>query len=46
MNIFFKRLFCRHEFAFYRKIYGDEVNMVGGKRTWQECRKCGKMRAI
>ena len=42
MNII-RRLFCRHEYEFVRNIYGDEINHVGGNRSWWRCRKCGKM---
>lgn len=42
MNIV-KRLLCRHEYEFVRNIYGDEINHVGGNRSWWRCRKCGKM---
>lgn len=40
---FIKRLLCRHEYEFVRNIYGDEINHVGGNRSWWRCRKCGKM---
>lgn len=39
-----KRIFCHHEWQFERNIYGDEINHVGGKRSWFMCRKCGKRR--
>ena len=39
---FIKRLFCKHEYEFERNIYGDEINHVGGCRSWWRCRKCGK----
>lgn len=39
---FIKRLFCKHEYEFVRNIYGDEINMVGGRRSWWRCKKCGK----
>ena len=38
----FKCIFCRHEYEFVRNIYGDEINHVGGKRSWWRCVKCGK----
>lgn len=41
MNVL-RRLFCRHEYVFDRNIYGDEINAVGGYRSWWRCRKCGK----
>ncbi|MBQ9317006.1 MAG: hypothetical protein IJ203_09300 [Atopobiaceae bacterium] len=41
MNII-KRLLCKHEYEFVRNIYGDEVNHVGGCRSWWRCKKCGK----
>lgn len=37
-----KRLFCRHEYVFERNIYGDEINHVGGHRSWWRCKICGK----
>lgn len=37
-----RRLFCKHEWAWVRNIYGDEINAAGGKRSWWRCRKCGK----
>ena len=37
-----KRLFCRHEWEFVRNIYGDEINLVGGCRSWWRCKRCGK----
>lgn len=40
MNII-KRLFCNHEWQFVRNIYGDEINHVGGYRSWWSCTKCG-----
>lgn len=36
-----KRIFCRHEYEFVRNIYGDEINHVGGRRSWWRCPKCG-----
>ena len=42
MLSFLRRLFCHHELNFVRGIYGDEINMVGGRREWWECWKCGK----
>ena len=41
MNLI-RRILCKHEYAFIRNIYGDEINMAGGKRSWWRCRKCGK----
>lgn len=37
-----KHLLCRHEWQFERNIYGDEINAVGGYRSWWRCPKCGK----
>lgn len=39
-----KMLFCHHEWEFERNIYGDEINYVGGDRSWWVCKKCGKHR--
>ena len=41
-----KRATCRHEvdkLRFVRKIYGDEINLVDGKRYEYQCAVCGKM---
>lgn len=42
MNVI-KRLFCKHDYEFVRNIYGDEINHVGGARSWWRCKKCGMM---
>lgn len=42
LKIFFKSLFCKHEYVFKRNIYGDEINWCGGHRSWWVCKKCGK----
>ncbi len=34
-------LFGRHEDKFIRNIYGDEINLVGGRSLWR-CGHCGK----
>ena len=39
---FIRQLLCRHEWVFERNIYGDEINHVGGMRSWWRCAKCGK----
>ncbi len=39
-----RRLLCRHEWEWLRNIYGDEINLAGGKRSWWRCKKCGKLR--
>ena len=39
---FLKRLLCNHELEWERNIYGDEINHVGGCRSWYVCKKCGK----
>ena len=41
MNIL-RQIFCRHELEFVRNIYGDEINLVGGRRSWWRCKKCGR----
>ena len=41
-----KRATCRHEvdkLRFVRKIHGDEINLVDGKRYEYQCAVCGKM---
>jgi len=41
---FFKNLFCKHTLAgFVRNIHGDEINAVGGDRSWWRCETCGRM---
>ena len=40
-----RQLFCHHEWEFERNIYdGDEIERVGGDRSWWRCKKCGKRR--
>jgi len=41
MRKFFRRLFCHHLLAWYRNIYGDEINHTGC-RTVFICEKCHK----
>ena len=41
MNLI-RRILCKHDYVFVRNIYGDEINIAGGKRSWWRCRKCGK----
>ena len=36
-----KSTFCHHEWEWVRNIYGDEINAVGGRRSWWRCKKCG-----
>lgn len=39
-----KRLFCgKHEYVFYRNIFGDEINLCDGYRSIWVCKKCGKV---
>jgi len=38
---FWLRLTCHHNEWEYRRIYGDEINMLG-HRVEMTCRKCGK----
>ena len=35
-------LFCRHNYKFVRRLYGDEINIHNGKRNEYICEKCGK----
>lgn len=37
-----RRICCDHEWCLVRRIYGDEINMSGGRRSWCRCIKCGK----
>ena len=36
-----KKIFCRHDFIYIRKLYGDEINLHNGKRNEYRCKKCG-----
>jgi Zn-finger protein len=38
-----KRVFCAHRYEWMRNIYGDEINVSGGKRSVWRCSKCGKV---
>ena len=39
---FLKRLFCGHDnVSFDRNIYGDLINLSGGKRSFWICDDCG-----
>jgi len=39
-----KNLFCKHTLAgFVRNIHGDEINHVGGHRSWWKCETCDRM---
>ena len=38
---YLKRIFCKHEYIFIRKLYGDEINDHNGKRYEYKCSKCG-----
>lgn len=40
-----KRLFCAHRYEWMRNIYGDEINLSGGKRSLWGCAECGKVQA-
>ena len=37
-----KKIFCKHDYHFYRNIYGDEIIYCGYKRSIWKCSKCGK----
>lgn len=39
-----KMLFCRHQYVFVKKLYGDEINAHNGKRNEFCCQKCGKLK--
>ena len=43
MNII-RRLFCKHNYEFVRNIYGDEIRLLGWKRSVWKCSKCGKIK--
>ena len=40
-----KRFFCAHRYEWMRNIYGDEINLSGGKRSLWGCIECGKVQA-
>lgn len=40
------RLFCSHEMAFVRNIYGDEIMEWAWNRSIWRCVKCGKVKAL
>ncbi len=40
-----RRLFCAHRYEWMRNIYGDEINLSGGKRSLWGCAECGKVQA-
>lgn len=35
------KIFCRHNYQYIRKLYGDEINLYNGKRFEYRCTKCG-----
>jgi hypothetical protein len=39
---FLKRFFCRHDYAFVRNMFGDEIINWGWKRSAWKCVHCGK----
>ncbi len=39
---FLRRLFCKHDYEWASNVYGEEINMMGGKRSWWRCKRCGK----
>lgn len=43
MNLI-KRIFCKHDYHFYRNIYGDEIIYCGYKRSIWKCFKCGALK--
>ena len=38
-----KQLFCAHNFEFVRNVYGDEIMLLGWKRSVWRCTKCSKL---
>lgn len=36
-----QKIFCRHNWVFVRRLYGDEINAHNGKRNEYKCSKCG-----
>lgn len=43
--IFFKRLFCKHEYEFVRNVYGDEIIIWDWNRSLWACKHCGRREA-
>jgi len=43
-NDMLKKLFCKHKDQKHiRNIYGDEINISNGNRSWWKCLYCGKL---
>jgi hypothetical protein len=40
MKNLFARLFCKHRWQWVRNIYGDEINLLDGKRSVWQCSEC------
>jgi len=41
---FFKKLLCGHDnVRFERNLYGDLINLFGGKRSLWKCDDCGSL---
>ena len=38
-----KKFFCRHSYEFVRNVYGDEIMLLGWKRSVWRCTKCSKL---
>lgn len=41
-----RKITCKHDYYFFRNIYGGEINKVSLKvvyRSWWKCRKCGRV---
>lgn len=39
----FRRVFCKHQYAFRRNLYGDEIIEWGWKRSIWQCEHCGNL---
>ena len=39
-SYFYHLWFCKHDWKFESNIYGDPINMYGG-RSWWKCNNCG-----
>jgi len=47
LRAFIKRLTCKHPYpVFIRNVYGDEINLLGGKRSIWRCDQCGEKRVL
>lgn len=43
-ELWFRPLFCKHDYKFVRSLHGDEVILHGWRRSVWRCSKCGKVK--